>query len=196
MLSAITKRRSIRKYKDQSVSKEVIEAILFAGILAPSSKNRQPWKFVVATEKTKQDMILAMKNGFAREKEQPLLPESSQFLSGAEYTLSIMEQAPVVIFILNPLGHNIQSTLNPEERISEICNILSIGACLENMSLTATEMGLGSLWICDIFFAYDELKAWLNTDGELIAAMTIGYTDENPAPRPRKDLKSIVEWRV
>lgn len=64
------------------------------------------------------------------------------------------------------------------------------------MSLTATEMGLGSLWICDIFFAYDELSTWLNTDGELIAAMTIGYADEAPATRSRKDLKRIIEWRT
>lgn len=48
MIEAITTRRSIRKYKDKPVAKEVITEILQAGILAPSSKNRQPWKFIVA----------------------------------------------------------------------------------------------------------------------------------------------------
>ncbi len=67
---------------------------------------------------------------------------------------------------------------------------------MENMTLTATELGLGSLWICDTYFAYDELNRWLNVDGELIAAMTIGYADETPSARPRKKLEDIVSWRV
>ena len=75
-----------------------------------------------------------------------------------------MEQAPVVIFVVNPLGISIHRTLNAEERIYEICNAQSIGAAMENMTLTATELGLGSLWICDTYFAYDELNHWLNAD--------------------------------
>ena len=67
---------------------------------------------------------------------------------------------------------------------------------MENMTLTAAEHGLGSLWICDTYFAYDELNRWLNTDGELIAAMAAGYADEAPAARPRKALEEIVEWRT
>mgnify|MGYP002564349117 FL=1 len=38
-----------------------------------------------------------------------------------------------------------------DERVPEICNAQSIGAAIENMTLTATELGLGSLWICDTF---------------------------------------------
>ncbi len=37
------------------------------------------------------------------------------------------------------------------------------------MSLTAVELGLGSLWICDVYFAYRELCEWLNTDSQLVA---------------------------
>ena len=38
------------------------------------------------------------------------------------------------------------------------------------MALAATELGLGSLWICDTYFAYPELCEWLGSDGELLAA--------------------------
>ena len=63
MLSTIVDRRSIRKYKDISVDKKIIEEILLAGSLAPSSKNRQPWKFVVVSGNAKTDMIKTMKEG-------------------------------------------------------------------------------------------------------------------------------------
>lgn len=195
MLSAILNRRSIRKYKDIPIDKKLIKDILQAGSLAPSSKNRQPWRFVVVTGSAKKTMLKVMEEGFQREKQDPLLPESTRYISGAEYTLQIMEQAPVIIFAVNPLGLELCRTLNPEERVYEICNAQSMGAAMENMALAATEYGLGSLWICDTYFAYDELNRWLGTDGELLAAMAIGYADEAPAARPREKLEDIIEWR-
>lgn len=195
MLSAIINRRSIRKYKNEDVPRHMIEEILQSGICAPSSKNRQPWKFIVVTGNAKNDVLSVMRKGLTREQEYPLLPESAQYLSSAEYTLKIMEQAPVIIFIANTMGVDIQSSLKPEERIYEICNAQSIGAAIENMTLAATELGLGSLWICDTYFAYQELCDWLKVDGELFAAMTVGYADENPLARPRKSMDDVVEWR-
>ena len=195
MLSAIQNRRSIRKYKSIDVPRHMIEEIIQSGLLAPSSKNRQPWKFIVVTGNAKKDILKVMMKGLMREKEHPLLPESAQYLSSAEYTLKIMENAPVIIFIVNSMGIDIHSSLKPEERIYEICNAQSIGAAIENMTLTATELGLGSLWICDTYFAYKELSDYLNIEGELFAAMTVGYADENPTARPRKGMIDIVEWR-
>lgn len=194
-IQAIADRRSIRKYKPDSLSQSMVEEILRAGILAPSSKNRQPWRFVVVTGNSKKEMISAMKNGLEREKQEPLLPGSAKFIKGAEYTLSIMKQAPVIICIVNALGMKINRPLTAEERIYEICNAQSIGAAIQNMTLTATALGLGSLWICDTYFACKELGGWLDCEGELFAAMAIGYADENPSKRPRKEMRDVVEWR-
>lgn len=55
MLEAIKNRRSIRKYKNAPVSREQISEILYAGMLAPSSKNRQPWRFIVVTGTAKEE---------------------------------------------------------------------------------------------------------------------------------------------
>ena len=190
------RRQSIRKYKDIPVKRQIIEEILQAGSLAPSSKNRQPWRFVVVMGNAKESMLCAMQAGLEREKIYPLLPESKCYCGGAEYTMKIMQAAPVIIFVINSLGIDIHRSLTTEERISEICNIQSIGAAMENMALAATEHGLGSLWICDTFFAYDELNQWLDSEGELVAAMAIGYTDEAPPARPRNKLRDIVVWRT
>lgn len=194
MLSEIENRRSIRKYKDICVSKLDIEKIIHAGMLAPSSKNRQPWEFIVVSGKSKEEMLSVMKKGIEREKKEPLLPESSHLIKAAEYTVNIMEQAPVIIFIVNTLGLEIETQISPEQRVYEICNAQSIGAAIQNMTLEATKLGLGSLWICDIYFAYKELKTWFDTDGELFAALAVGYADEEPGARPRKSIKDIVKW--
>lgn len=204
-MEAIRNRRSIRKYQDRSLSKEQIEAVLDAGILAPSSKNRQPWNFYVlsdidendnATPGAKEEMLAAFRKGLDRERagEDMLLPNNNQHIAGAQYSLKIMEEAPVTIFVTNSLGYKLKENLTPEERIAEICNIQSIGAALENMSLAACHLGLGSLWICDIFFAYEELSQWLKAEGQLLAAMTLGYPAESPKARPRRKREESVFW--
>ncbi|EOS57456.1 nitroreductase family protein [Anaerotruncus sp. G3(2012)] len=196
MLPAITDRRSIRKYRDTPVKRQMVEEILRAGMLAPSSKNRQPWRFIVAEGRAKAQSLAAMERGLEREKKQPLLPQSAQHLEAARHTLRIMEQAPVVIFVVNPLGIGMNRSLTVEERVYELCNAQSIGAALENMSLTAFDLGLGSLWICDTYFAQEELMGWLGAEGELAAAMAVGYAAESPQARPRKKLEDAVEWRI
>lgn len=126
MIEAIKNRRSIRKYKNEAVDKEAIVQILQAGMLAPSSKNRQPWKFVVATESAKAEACQAMEEGIRREKKEPFIPDSSPYINGAEHTLRIMQQAPVLIFIVNTLATPFNKELSMDERVSEICNAESV----------------------------------------------------------------------
>ncbi len=196
MIQAIRDRRSIRAFLDTPVNRQDIEDILQSAVLAPSSKNRQPWKFVVVQGAAKTEMLKAFRTGVAREESgDALLPQSRKYIEGAKYTIQILEQAPVVIFAINPLGKGVLADLTPEERVYETCNIQSLSAAVQNMLLAATEKGLGSLWICDIFFAYQELCAWLGDQGELIAAVAIGHPNETPNARPRKVLTDVVAWR-
>lgn len=195
VMQAIQDRRSIRRYFAEEVPRETMEAILRAGIQAPSAKNRQPWSFVVATGRAKSEALDAMEKGLEREKTSPLLPESAGHLQGAWQSLEIMRQAPVIIFVVNALGVEIGKDLTADERVSEICNAQSIGAAMENMSLAAMEQGLGSLWICNTFFAQRELMDWLNAEGELYAAMAVGHANETPQARPRKRLEDVAVWR-
>ena len=193
MINTIKNRRSIRKYAATPVPKALLEQILQAGILAPSSKNRQPWKFIATTGTSKDEACKVMEKGICREKESPFIPDSRPYIAGAEHTLQIMRQAPALIFIVNELAASFDKMLTMDERVSEICNAQSIGAAIENMTLAATELGLGSLWICDTFFAQRELSDWLN--GELYAVLAVGYAEESPAARPRKNPEEVIEWR-
>lgn len=50
-LDIIFARRSIRRYSGEAVSESEITSLLEAGMAAPSANNRQPWQFVVVTDK-------------------------------------------------------------------------------------------------------------------------------------------------
>ena len=196
MIPEICNRRSIRKFLGMPISEEDMTDIIQSGMKAPSSKNRQPWKYILVQGNAKEEMLKVFRRGIEREEnESALLPESKQHIAAAKHTVDIMAEAPVIVFVLNTLGKNILEELTPEEHVYEICNIQSISASIQNMLLTATEKGIGSLWICDIYFAYSELCQWLDGDGQLIAAVAFGYPDEFPKERPRKRMEDILEWR-
>ncbi len=196
MISEIYTRRSIRKYKNKMISEQDILDIIESGTMAPSSKNRQPWKYIVVQGKEKEKMLNAFRDGIIREESgKALLPQSREYIGGAKYTVKILEQTPIVIFVVNSLGKGILTEMTSDERVSEICNVQSIGASIQNMLLAATEKGIGSLWICDIYFAYSELCEWLNVKGELLAAVAFGYPEESPKQTPRKEMENIIEWR-
>ena len=60
VLDAIRKRRAVRQFTDQPVADEVIRAILEAGGRSQSSKNTQPWRFVVVREKATLTALAAL----------------------------------------------------------------------------------------------------------------------------------------
>lgn len=196
MISAIYDRRSIRKFLTKPIADEDIIDIIQSGIKAPSSKNRQPWKYIVIQGNAKEEMLDVFRRGIEREEnESALLPQSRQHIAAAKYTVDIMTEAPVIVFVVNSLGKSFTEELTPEEHVYEICNIQSISASIQNMLLAATEKGIGSLWICDIYFAYAELCEWLNEDEQLIAAVAFGYPNEFPKERSRKKMEDVVTWR-
>ena len=79
--------------------------IIQSGIKAPSSKNRQPWKFVVMQGREKEEMLDVFRQRISREEnESTLLPQSRQHIAAAKYTANIMADAPVIVLVVNTLG--------------------------------------------------------------------------------------------
>lgn len=194
---SIYHRRSVRKYSNKNVSKEMIEQILDAGRMAPSAKNRQPWKYIVLGGKSKAEFLEQMQKGIAREENEcALLPNSKMGIPDAKNTYRIMTEAPILIAILNTNCESPFVQIDTDHRFTEICDSLSIGAFIENMLLKATDMGLGTLWIANTCYAYKELTAYLNTTKQLVGEIALGYADEAPAQRPRKPIDEIVEYRL
>ena len=185
---AIADRRSIRQFKPDPIPEEALEAILTAATQAPSAKNRQPWRFLVVQGEQRAEMVRVMRQGIAKRQEEGEDPGSS------EGTARVMAQAPVTVFVFNPEGLAPWLTRSVDQMWSDVVNIQSIGAAIQNMLLAALDLGIGSLWICDVFYAYDELRAWLGQRGQMIAAVALGYAGEAPVARPRRPVRSVARW--
>jgi nitroreductase len=66
-MDLVRKRRSIRRYKPDPIPEQYLKTILEAARLAPSSDNRQCWRYIIVTEQDiKQRVAEAGKNGLVR----------------------------------------------------------------------------------------------------------------------------------
>ena len=146
--------------------------------------------------RSKDKLVDVMRHGINSEKTtHELMPEWAFAIPDAENTVRIMQEAPCLIAVLNTNQHTPFASIENEKRIVEICDSLSIGAAIENMILTATGYGLGTLWIANTCFAYNELMDFIGTDSQLTGIVAIGFANEAPAKRPRKPFEEIVEYR-
>ena len=175
----IVKRHSIRKFKPDDISCADLEAIISAGIIAPSSKNRQPWQILVIRGELKIKATEAMRKHIESALEEAEDDEYRNDLRSALKTMDILDQAPVALAI----EYVDRRPYRNARRISEsfmdrtLVDTLSIGACVENMILEATERGVGSLWIGDHLYAEKELRNALGATEMIVSVVALGYPE-------------------
>ncbi len=155
-MDVIRKRRSIRKYKDRPVEDEVLKEVLDAGRWAPSGANRQPWHFIVVSERDK--------------KEAMGIPEWAV-------------QAPLVLAVCG----------DPE--VSPRWCVVDPTIAMEHIVLAATNRGLGTCWIGELNQDEQAKKALgIPQRMKVVAVTPLGYPDEAPKTKERKDLQEIVHF--
>ena len=89
---------------------------------------------------------------------QSLLPNYVNYINKAQNSFKIMQEATVLIFVMNTLSKEYRKFLSFEEDIAEICDTQAICASIENMLLTANNLGLGSLWNRRYFLCISRIK--------------------------------------
>jgi nitroreductase len=183
---AIAARRSIRRFRPDPLPAGALDAILAAGIQAPSAKNRQPWRFTVVTGETRAGMLQAFREGLDQ------MEAGGEKTGSARGTIACMEQAPTTVFVHNPAGAHPWLARKENASWDELADVQSVGAAIQNMLLAAQDLGIGSLWIADVWYAYPQLNAWLETDEQMVAAVSFGIPDEAPPARPRKARSDVV----
>lgn len=172
----IEKRRSIRKYLDTPVEEEKILKLIESARLCQSAKNIQPWRFLI-TSKEQKDRIVNLMYDWADKIEKG--DERYARAASTKMTADVMNQAPVLILVFS--------------ETNSINDLISVGAAIEHICLTATDLGLGSLWIRNTAVVEEEVKDLVGVkDLEFNSAISIGYADKIPEPRPRKALDEIM----
>lgn len=194
---AIENRRSIRKFKPDPITDEILMELLESARLAPSGCNSQPWRFkIVRDEATKKR------------------------LEKFSFDQKFVSVAPVVLVVCADVQGYLDGRVSGVQDLGKIgvfddgiCEILhkttkaksqlkledlqksvafNIAIAIEHIALRALDFGLGTCWMRLI----DEkaIREYFGWDKNFypVAVLPIGYPDENPKPRKRRPMEDLI----
>lgn len=180
VFETIHTRRSIRRYLEKPVPRELIEKILDAARWAPSAHNRQPWRFaIIEHANTKHALAAAMgeklradleRDGVARELIEQDTARSYQRITSA----------PVVIIACMTTRDMDVYQDTRRKKAEFVMTIQSVAMAIQNLLLAAHASGLGACWMCAPLFVPDTVREVLKleNDWEPQALLTVGYAAE------------------
>ena len=168
VLDVIKKRRSIRAYTDEKVSKENVERLIEAARWAPSAGNTQPLEVVVVTD-----------NEIKRE------------LSEAALNQTFIQNASVVFVVC---ANENRSSRSYGNRGKNLYSIQDTAAATQNILLTAQELGLATCWV-GAFNDHDIADA-VNAPKNMrpVAIIPVGYPAEKRVAPQRRPISEFVHY--
>lgn len=195
----IKNRRSIRKFTDKEVPRQVLEEILNDALWAPSGMNRQNWEIVVVHGEQKEKLVQAIAGAwpYAKPGLKAVLPE--KVVNVTMQFFKTLGGAPVVIlvYISKTFSDQHESLIKAERLKAEhdrLTAFLSAAALVQNILLLAHSRGLGTCWMTAPKYVEADINELLGIkeDNELVAAIPAGYPAQEPPVPPRKPDK--IRW--
>jgi F420 biosynthesis protein FbiB-like protein len=194
--SLAASRRSIRRYREQPVAREVVDSLLLAASAAPSAHNRQPWRFlVIESQATKLDLAVAMGEGLRADRLRdgdPLdLVEADRARSFARLT-----GAPTLVLVCLSMA---DMDRYPDARRSQAERIMAVqgtAMAAQNLLLAAHAAGLGACWICAPLFCPETVGRVLALppDWEPQGIVTLGYPADSGKPFRRRAIADVTRY--
>ncbi|MDQ3923611.1 MAG: nitroreductase family protein [Actinomycetota bacterium] len=198
-MDALLGRRSVRRYLNRGVPKEVIERVLEAARWAPSPHGRQPWRFaVISQEETKTRLAEAMGEEWRANLEMD--GQSDEVVEKRlECSRKRLLTAPVLVLLCLYLEDLDIYPDSARQQNETAMAVQSLGATAQNMLLAAYSLGLDVGWMCAPLFCPEKVTEALGLDPRLIphALLTLGYAIGDPLKRrSRKPLAELVVYRA
>ena len=182
VIETILKRRSVRKYTDQPVPRELLEQIVECGTYAATGMGLQPWHFTVVTDRSVLDRIAAA-NVEVMLRDPDLPPMVRAQVESGSY--DCFRGAPCAVLMSGEDGKGFAD--------------VDCANAVENMALAAESLGLNSCYLASfkpslLGEAGAAMRAELGIPGGFTPnlALAIGYGDETPEAKPRRE--GCVNW--
>ena len=176
-LKCIETRRSIRKFKDEALDHELLEAVVKEASFAPSWKNSQVVRYVVVENQEIKSKI------------------ANDAVLGFTYNTGTIEKAAALVVVTMIHGRSGfekdgSYTTSKEDR----WEMFDAGIATQTFCLAAHEKGIGSV-IMGIFDEDKVAELISLEEGRKVAALiSVGYPDEEPAQPKRKEVGELVRF--
>lgn len=157
----IKQRRSVRQFKTDPVSVDLIRELLDIAVWAPTHGMREPWRFIVFADEGKRVLAEAIAK-YGKKARDP----------------EILMQIPLYLMVV--------MKEDPRQREWEE-DYAAVSTCIQNFQLAAWERGLGVVWKTGPVILQPEFRESIGVKpGEkLVGMLQVGYPEVIPDPKPR-----------
>jgi nitroreductase len=179
MIETILNHKSIRKYQDKKIEKEILNKILEAGTKASTTGNMQVYSIIVTTnEKIKDDLWIA------------------------HFKQDMVKQAPLILTFCADFNR-FNKWCNQRNANPGYDNFLSfytatIDALLvaQNVAIAAESFGLGICYLGTTTYMAESIIKILDLPKSVVPVTTIvlGYPDENPGLTDRLPVSGVIHY--
>ena len=209
LLDFLTGRRSERRFDRRPIAREVLDRLLAAAVTAPSSSNRQPWRFTVVTAPQLRQQIAAAVRERAGQM-QAIVQRShhaADYGRYGDFFHEPLEQAAAIIIpqyrclpdliaeLITSGGGDPGTFHTAASMQAELC---SASAAVMLLLLQARAEGLGACWMAGPMIARDEVLRLCRVPEpwQMLGAVALGYPPEAPAdPKPpRKPMERVADF--
>jgi nitroreductase len=207
MLEWLRSRRSVRTFSDRSIERDVLERIMAGAITAPSSTNRQPWRFtVVRAAGMRQRIVEAVASRTSEIK--AIIAKShhaEDFGSYGDFFHEPLASANVIVVpqyrpYPDLIANLIESGGGDPARYSTAsamqAELVSTSTAIMALLLQAHSEGVGACMMAGPMVAKDDIHAMLGIaePWRMVGAIALGYSTQAPSTMPRKPIDKVVDW--
>ena len=185
VFETIKRRRSIGKMTAQSPTRAQVEQILEAATHAPNHHKVEPWRFIVLAGKARNELGEIMAATLA-EKLASTEQTNAQAIIEKERNKPL--RSPVLIVVATEHAR--------QPKVLDIENIEAAAAGVQNMLLTAEEMGLAAMWRTGDGVYDLNVKKWLGLAPEdhIVAFLYLGYPAIEAQERQPQTIENKTAW--
>lgn len=192
----IHERRSIRRFEDRPVPRELLLRLVEAATWAPSAHNRQPWRFVILTgDESKRLLADTMAAELARDLRADGASEEAITRDTGRSRERLTGAGALVLVCLTMADMDDY----PDARRQTFEHTMAaqgVAMAAQNLLLAAHSEGLGAVWMCAPLFCQQAVREALDLPAgfEPQGVIALGYPAEDRT-KARQPLESRVLFR-
>jgi nitroreductase len=156
----IDDRKSTRSFKNKKIRLSVLKQLITDGTKAPSNNNVQPWFFYIINKKDQLDYI------------KKTIRDKKKIIDKNHFYYNLGNTQAIIFICIN------KKDLESNDQKNSY--LLSIGASIENILLSAQNKGISSCWIGHFENYRSKFKGKIKIDSKhaIVAGITLGYSNE------------------
>lgn len=207
MLEWLQSRRSVRTFTDRAIDRDVLERVMAGAITAPSSTNRQPWRFTVVRAASMRARIVEAVSARTAEIKAIIAKShhAEDFGSYGDFFHEPLASATAIVvpqyrpypdLIANLIESGGGDAAKYSTASAMQAELVSTSTAIMALLLQAHAEGLGACMMAGPMVARDDIHALLgiHEPWRMVGAIALGYSAQEPSTMPRKPIDKVVDW--